>query len=237
MELLHAIQRWVHGSIVEDLSAFATTHDWNALVSVLPIGILFGAVHALTPGHGKAVLATYLMGSRLALLKGVGVATALALTHVSSAVILALLATSLVSRTIGGAGRAPLIEDLSGGLLAGIGAWLVIRALWGRTHQHDQRTGMMVGVVAGFVPCPLTLFVMVFALSRNVPEAGVTFALAMLLGITMTLAAVALLTVVARQLALGLFARHGAAFARLSHGLDGLAGALLFIFGLRELMR
>jgi hypothetical protein len=29
-----------------------------ALLSVLPLGILFGAIHALTPGHGKSVLAS-----------------------------------------------------------------------------------------------------------------------------------------------------------------------------------
>ena len=34
----------------------------------------------------------------------------------------------------------------------------------------------MVGVIAGLVPCPLTLFAMFLALSRGVPEAGLTFA-------------------------------------------------------------
>jgi len=33
-----------------DLSAFAAMRDWLALATVLPVGKLFGAVHALTPG-------------------------------------------------------------------------------------------------------------------------------------------------------------------------------------------
>src|SRR4051812_11140882 len=69
---------------------FASTRDWAALLAVLPLGMAFGAVHALTPGHGKTVLASYLVGSRLALLRGLGVAAALAVTHVGSAVVLAL---------------------------------------------------------------------------------------------------------------------------------------------------
>jgi ABC-type nickel/cobalt efflux system permease component RcnA len=66
MEFLIAIQAWIRQLIASDLNAFAATRDWAALFLVLPLGIMFGAVHALTPGHGKTVLASYLVGSRLA---------------------------------------------------------------------------------------------------------------------------------------------------------------------------
>ena len=92
-----------------------------ALLAVLPFGIAFGAVHALTPGHGKTVLASYLVGSRLAVLRALAVAGALALTHVGSAVVLALAAAPILTRTLGGVGRAPVLEDISRGLLALIG--------------------------------------------------------------------------------------------------------------------
>src|SRR5215211_5052488 len=66
MQILVDLQRWVYGSITEYLNAFSTSADWFSLANVLPLGIVFGAVHALTPGHGKTVLASYLVGSRLA---------------------------------------------------------------------------------------------------------------------------------------------------------------------------
>src|SRR5215203_3555980 len=113
---------------------------------------------------------------RLAVLRGIGVAGALALTHVGSAVVLALAAAPILSRTLGGVGRAPVLEDISRGLLALIGLWFLWRAWRGPLHEH--REGVMVGVIAGLVPCPLTLFAMFLALSRGVPEAGLTFALA-----------------------------------------------------------
>src|SRR5215204_6013635 len=115
MDLL-SVQRWIYSSLTADLSAFAVTRNWAALASVLPLGVVFGAVHALTPGHGKSVLASYLVGSRLAALRSLTVAGALALTHVGSSVVLALLAAPLITRTLGGAGRAPLLERLSWGL-------------------------------------------------------------------------------------------------------------------------
>src|SRR3954447_24350242 len=65
MDVLIALQRWINASISADLSAFATSRDLATLAGILPLGIVFGAIHALTPGHGKTVLASYLVGSRL----------------------------------------------------------------------------------------------------------------------------------------------------------------------------
>jgi nickel/cobalt exporter len=200
---------------------------------VLPLGIVFGAVHALTPGHGKTVLASYLVGSRLALLRSLAVAGTLAVTHVASAVLLALIGAPLLSRTITGAGRSDILEDVSRGLIAAIGLWLVVRALAGRKHVHGE--GLMVGFVTGLVPCPLTLFVMFFAISRGIPEAGLTFALAMLIGISVTLSAVAAAVTIGRESVERWADRHGRSIDRLARLLDGISGALLIVIGIRSL--
>jgi ABC-type nickel/cobalt efflux system permease component RcnA len=235
LDHLIALQRWIYTALSADLNAFATTRDWIALAAVLPAGILFGAVHALTPGHGKSILASYLVGSRLAAVRALAVAAVLALTHVGSAVLLALLAAPLVTRTLGGVGRAPTLEGLSRGLLIAIGLWLLLRAWRGRSHPHGE--GLVVGFVAGLVPCPLTLFAMFFALSRGVPEAGLVFALAMMLGVLLTLALVALLTTFMRDRLMTFLSHHGASLQHLTRVLDGLSGLLLIALSLMELRR
>ena len=232
LELLIRVQGWIHEALIAAMGAFAAGRDWTTLAAMLPMGILFGAVHALTPGHGKTVLASYLVGSKLAAVRSLSVAGALAVTHIGSAVLIALFAQPLVSRTLGSVGRAPSLAALSRGGLAVIGLWLLIRALRGRAHHHDGREGVMVGVVAGLVPCPLTLFAMVLALGRGVPEAGLTFALAMVLGVGLMLAVVALLAVFARSWVVAVSARRGASVAQLSRVLDGVAGTLLLAAGL-----
>jgi nickel/cobalt exporter len=235
LDQLIALQRWIYSALSADLVSFAATRDWFALAAVLPAAILFGAIHALTPGHGKSILASYLLGSRLAALRAFLVAAVLALTHVGSAVLLALLAAPLVTRTLGGVGRAPVLEGISRGLLIAIGVWFIVRAIRGRSHVHGE--GLMVGFVAGLVPCPLTLFAMFFALSRGVPEAGILFAAAMMLGVLATLASVVLVTIVMRDRLVGLAARHGASLQKVSRALDGAAGALLVAIAARELWR
>lgn len=199
------------------------------------MGIVFGAIHALTPGHGKSILASYLLGSRLATLRAFAVAAVLALTHVGTAVLIAITAAPLITRTLGGVGRAPSLEALSSGLLIAIGVWLLWRAWRARPHVHGE--GVAVGFVAGLVPCPLTLFAMLFAMSRGVVEAGLVFAVAMMLGVLVTLSAVALLTVFMRDRLVSFTTRHGASMHTLARVLDGLGGALLIAFSIAGLLR
>ncbi len=233
LDQLVAMQRGIYAALSADLTAFAATRDWTALAAVLPTGILFGTVHALTPGHGKSILASYLLGSRLEAMRAAAVAAVLALTHVGTAVLLALVGAPLITRTLGGVGRAPSLETVSRGLLVAIGVWLIVRAWRGRTRPHGE--GMAVGFVAGLVPCPLTLFAMFFALSRGVPEAGLVFATAMMLGVLLTLGIVALLTVFLRDRLVNFMSQHGVAMQRRMRLLDGAAGVLLIMLSLREL--
>jgi len=51
-------------------------------------------------------------------------------------------------------------------------------------------------MTAGLIPCPLTLFVMNFAVIQHVAVVGVLFAIAMMLGIGITMSIVALVSVV-----------------------------------------
>jgi nickel/cobalt exporter len=235
-EVLHGlftIQRWIHDSVTADLRAFAADRDWLALLAVFPAGILFGALHALTPGHSKSLLASYLLGTRLAPLRAVTVSSVLALTHVGSAVVIVLLALPIVTRSLIGAGQAASLEIVSRSLLLVIGCWLILRA-W-HYHPHAHREGLAAGFVAGLVPCPLTLMVMFYAVSRNIPEAGLTFAAAMMLGVLCTLSGLAVATVLARDTVLQLSAHHGASIERIGRVLNTVGGVLLIILAASEL--
>lgn len=229
MQILVDLQMGIRGLIAGYLEAFSASRDWLALATVLPLGIVFGALHALTPGHGKTVLASYLAGSPMAIWHSAGVAAVLSATHVASAVILALAGAPLLSRTIVGAGQSEIIESVSRGLIALVGVWLVIRAVRAKPHLHGE--GFAVAFIAGLVPCPLTLFAMFLAIARGVPEAGLTFAAAMLIGISITLGTVGVATTVVRRQVVHLIDRYGRSVAVASRILDATAGALLVLIG------
>jgi nickel/cobalt transporter (NicO) family protein len=226
---LYAAQGWIHGELRGYLTGFAKTGDWYSLLAVAPFGVVFGAIHAMTPGHGKAILATYLAGSRLAVLKGVGVAAVLSMTHVGMSVVLALSAAPLIEKSLVGAGRAPLLETASYAILGLIGLWFLVRSILNTGHSHGERDGLSVGFVAGLIPCPLTLFVMIAAVAMGVPGAGLAFAAAMMLGVTLTLGTVAVAVVLMRGQAIGWLERHGASLEGVGRFLDGATGAVLLV--------
>ena len=236
MDFLASLQRWINDSVRAYLIEFGQSGDLTVLASMAAAGIMFGAIHALTPGHSKTILVSYLAGSRDGALRALAVSTLLAATHVVIAVIIALFAAQLMERSFAQAGRTPDLEILSRGLLVLIGLWLLYRAL--RKHPgRPKGEGLGVAVTAGLVPCPLTLFVMVLAMSRGVPEAGLTFALSMLIGIAITLGLVALMTVAARHVLVTALAHGGSAISVISRLLDGFAGCFIILFASLDLFK
>jgi len=196
---LVAFQREIYLAFADRIGSFAATGDWSQLAVYLPMGILFGAAHALTPGHSKALLATYLAGSTASVPRALATSMALSFTHVTMSVLIVLLSLPLIRFGFGAeAGRAPALELVSRGLLVAVAVWMLWQAVRG-THHHTAGGNPAFGVMAGLIPCPLTLFVMTFALSRGVPIAGVAFALTMMAGIAVILSAVALASVVFRR--------------------------------------
>jgi ABC-type nickel/cobalt efflux system permease component RcnA len=234
-QFLYEVQLAIRGSLTGAIDGFAQSQDWGVLAAMMPLGIVFGAAHAMTPGHSKSILATYVLGSGTKPTRAVLTSLVLAATHITSAVLLAVVTNSLVTRTLVGAGRAPALENFSRYLLVAIGLWLVLRAWSRRPHVHGE--GYMAGFIAGLVPCPLTLFVMTLAVSRGVPEAGLAFALAMFLGVAAVLVGIAVTVTLARSWAEGWIGRHGARLAVASRWLDTLAGVALIAIALHELSR
>ncbi|RUW18506.1 ABC transporter permease [Mesorhizobium sp. M4B.F.Ca.ET.215.01.1.1] len=225
LQTLVEFQRTIYLALADQIKLLAAGGGWLAFFSFLPMGVVFGAAHALTPGHSKAVLATYLAGSDTKVSRGLLASIALSVTHVTIAVLIAVLSLPLVSLALGSVGRAPLLEDVSRALLGVIGAWMVWRALGhGHSHKHE---GEVVGFMAGLIPCPLTLFVMTFAISRGVPGAGILFALTMMVGVALTLSCVAVLSILFRERLVHLFDSRPRLFDLLSRGIEGVAGLVL----------
>ena len=57
MEWIYDLQLWVRDLLVAQMDR-AEDGSVLTLAAILPLGILFGALHALTPGHSKTVLAS-----------------------------------------------------------------------------------------------------------------------------------------------------------------------------------
>lgn len=220
------LQHWLYGGMWRELKA---TTDLASVPAFMTAAFVFGMVHALMPGHGKSVLVSYHLGRPSRLLEGVATGTILALTHVGLAVVLVLAGVVVVSRAFAQGGRAPVFDTMSAVFIALIGAFLVFKALrpYGHVHHHDGRA---LALVTGMVPCPLTTFILTYALAQHKLAIGFAAVVAMLLGVVTTLVAFAVAAVLARD-------RFVVALKRSEHWREGLsywvelAGAVA-VFGL-----
>jgi|APThiThiocy_cv2_1041547.scaffolds.fasta_scaffold55925_2 ABC-type nickel/cobalt efflux system permease component RcnA len=90
---LLAIQRWLYGGIWTNLE---TSVDVSGVLALLGGAFVFRVVHALIPGHGKAVLAFYHLGRPSRLLDDVVTGTLLALPHIGLAVFFVLAGVAVI---------------------------------------------------------------------------------------------------------------------------------------------
>lgn len=194
MNWLIEIQKWLYGGMLEGMKA---TSDISSLPELLSAAFLFGMVHALMPGHGKSVLVSYHLGRPGRLIEGLTTGTLLALTHVGTAIVFVLAGIAVISRSLAAGGRAPAFETMSAALITAIGHYLVVTALMPKRHAHSQ-DGKALAIFAGLVPCPLTTFILTFAIAQNKLAIGFAAVLAMMAGIIVTLVSFALAAIVTR---------------------------------------
>src|SRR4051812_49220948 len=120
----------VQGGFYRSLQAavLALKSDGGALWSLTGLGFAYGVFHAAGPGHGKAVIAAYLISSERALLKGFAMSLAAALVQALVAVALVGTAAVLLHATAAAMSWIThLVEITSFAAVAALGALLVWR--------------------------------------------------------------------------------------------------------------
>jgi nickel/cobalt transporter (NicO) family protein len=205
MNSLIAIQGWLYSGMASGLGEVAGG-DMRAVLIAMAAAVLFGAVHAMMPGHGKTVLVSYHLGQPAKLREGIANGAILTLTHVGLALVLVLAGFAVISRAFAQGGRTPQFEFASGAMVASIGALLFWRSTRS-DHDTHQRDGRTLAFVTGMIPCPLTTFIMSYALARGLLGAGLAVTAAMALGMIATIGGIALGAAFARDRFMALLAR------------------------------
>jgi nickel/cobalt exporter len=108
-----------------------------ALALVVALGA--GALHALGPGHGKTVMAAYLVGGGASVRNAMSIGVAVSLMHTASVVVLGLV-TLWASKAFAPEAVYPWLSLAAGVVVLGLGAWLLaVRLRARRRAQHTAR--------------------------------------------------------------------------------------------------
>ena len=196
------------------------------LVTAAFIALGLGALHALEPGHGKTIVAAYLVGSRgtarHALLLG------LIVTASHTAGVFALGAITLyASRYIVPEQLYPWLGVFSGLTVAGVGGYMFLRRWSGMDGSHSHVSGeshshwfsrqpgqtpsvepgktvslsqlFALGITGGIIPCPAALVVLLSAFALHRIGLGFFLIIAFSLGLAAVLIGFGMMMVYARR--------------------------------------
>ena len=220
------------------LGAGATTHNRSGdglagvfaraaagqgvLVFLLLAAFGWGALHALSPGHGKAMVAAYLVGTRGRARHAAVLGMTVTVTHTIGVFALGIV-TLVLSEYILPEQLYPWLTVASGLMVVTVGLTVLrSRLRAGRpehahAHTHDHahshapagigwRSLVGMGASAGLIPCPSALVVLLGAIAQHQVALGLLTIVAFSLGLATTLTGLGIAVVYARSL----FIRAGA---------------------------
>jgi ABC-type nickel/cobalt efflux system permease component RcnA len=175
------------------------------ILASLGAALFWGAAHALSPGHGKAIVTAYLVGARgtprHALLLG-GIVTA---THTIGVFGLGIVTLAL-SQFVVPDRLYPWLNLVAGVLVVSVGASVLYRRSPRHRHHHhhhdgelDRRSLLAVGISGGLLPCPSALVVLLAAISLHRIAFGLLLIVAFSLGLAATISGIGLAAVLAKR--------------------------------------
>jgi ABC-type nickel/cobalt efflux system permease component RcnA len=195
-----------------------------ALLGLLAAAVA-GAGHAVSPGHGKTVMAAYLVASRGGVRHALLLGAAVTVSHTLGVLLLAAIAL-LGSDVLPPERLYPVLSVASGLAVIGIGAWLLAGCVrryrarrahdhahaHGHAHDHGHDHGaadggelpgirglIAIGAAGGLVPSSAALVLLLAAISAGQPAYGLAVAVAFGLGMAIVLSGIGLAIVHGRE--------------------------------------
>jgi nickel/cobalt transporter (NicO) family protein len=190
----------------------------GVLFVLLLVAFGWGALHALSPGHGKAMVAAYLIGTRGTARHAIGLGAIVTFTHTIGVFMLGFVTLAL-SQYILPEDLYPWLNLVAGLLVVTVGLGVLrsrirhVRAHSSHAHHHHDHdhshdvpdrvtwrglAGM--GAAAGLIPCPSALVVLLGAIAQHQVGLGLVLILAFSLGLAATLTGLGLAVVYAKRM-------------------------------------
>jgi nickel/cobalt transporter (NicO) family protein len=241
------------------LDGFANTltssndHGWLLLL-LFAAAFGWGMLHALSPGHGKSMVAGYLVGSRGTPRHAAILGITVTVTHTFAVFALGLV-TLFASQYVLPEDLYPWLGVISGVMVLTIGLavmrsrflrWRRLRAQadhHAHHHDHDHshapaddrpltmRTLLALGISGGAVPCPSALVVLIAAISQHRLGLGMGLIFAFSLGLALTLTAVGLAVLYGGRLVARLRPESRIFGARFAGALPAASASIIVLAG------
>ncbi|WP_422363221.1 nickel/cobalt transporter [Pyruvatibacter mobilis] len=127
---IQAEQQRLHRALAGAIRTLKAEGSVTAAWALISLSFLYGVFHAAGPGHGKAVLSTYLVTQPTALKKSLALAAASSFMQGVTAIVVVLGVLTVLGVALRSSGMiVQWLEAASFALVACVGAWLIWRSL------------------------------------------------------------------------------------------------------------
>ena len=168
-------------------------------ITVIPseINLLFmisafvlGALHALEPGHGKSVMAAFVMGTDADLKDASLLGLIVVFSHMIVVILLGIASIFLLG-ALNVNSTHDIMSLIGGIILIAVGIW-IIREYHHPHHHHEHNIDAKKGVIAiglstGLIPCPAALAVLLFSIANDQIYNGIIYVLVFSIGLAIAI--------------------------------------------------
>ena len=134
-------QAALHRELSASVRRFKSSDPFTAALMLAAISFAYGVLHAVGPGHGKAVISSYVLADGRTMRRGVLLSfLAAGIQAISALVLVAILVLALRSTGMQMRIMEAWLETISWGLVALVGAWLVyyqLRTVFAPARAHN----------------------------------------------------------------------------------------------------
>ncbi|HDQ25885.1 MAG TPA: hypothetical protein ENN43_03965 [bacterium] len=169
----------------------------GALVVVLGMLFVYGFLHALGPGHGKAVVSAWVVSSRKKYVSVAVVSVLSAGFHALTAVLIVSVSYLVLRTLVSGEAEAvkSILLGAAGLMLFLIGAYMLLKVCFffrkNSSAVQDLRKKkeihpVLVALAVGIVPCPASSVILIFSYSFGLIAEGLLFVFVFASGMALT---------------------------------------------------
>ncbi len=197
------VQRKLNFEITKTLRKIKKEKDPKVLAIGLFFAFLYGSLHALGPGHSKAIIVSYFISNEEKLKKVPIMAYQISMTHVITPILFVLLANLSLRQIISDPDKQIYwFKFISFLLVIGIGLFMLINKLINikKDACSCKHNSTALAFSAGLVPCIGSLLILLFTAASKMFYVGVMLVIAIGLGIGTTITMVGLLSFYFRKL-------------------------------------
>ena len=171
-------------------------------LSVLFVAFVYGAVHAAGPGHGKALVAFYFTSNQSSYKKAFKMGYMIAIIHAVSALIFTFgiffILKTMFRQNFNNFSN--IAMQISAVMIMCVGLYLVYEAYKSKKQKEKEikkieKSAIMVAFSAGVVPCPGVMTIVLFCLVLKQYLLGILSALAMSIGMGLTISLAGILSI------------------------------------------